>query len=375
MRVGRTLSLATIAVLASFFGCDPGTTSRGVAPAPPARAPASPQQPTALPEAFTHVLLVSVDGLRPECLEPPLLAGFPHLSKLLRSPHTLDARTDPDYTITLPNHLAMLTGRPVLGAGGHGWIKNSDPPAERDGGTLHAMKGSYVPSVFDVAHDHGVSTTLAVTKTKFVLLSQSYSDTTGAPDTVGADNGRQKIDRCFYTRNSEDLAAVVADQLRREKSASFTFVHFGAPDFTGHAKGWILDPGSDYLAAVAEVDRALGTLVEAIESSPNLRGRTAIVLTADHGGGVPEKTHTDKTAPVNFRVPLLVWLGCDCPADLRELNPDRAWPARDAQIEATARPQPIRNGDAGNLCLGLLGLPPIPGSTYGGDDAVLFRPK
>lgn len=362
MRVGPTLALA---ILAAAIGCGRG--------APPRPAPSQDAQTDAAPEAFTHVLLVSVDGLRPECLEPPLLADFPQFSRLLRGPHTLDARTDPDYTITLPNHLSMLTGRPVLGADGHGWIGNTDPPAERDGGTLHAMKRSYVASVFDVAHDHGLTTTLAATKTKFALLSQSYGDKSGAPDAVGKDNGRQKIDRCFYTRDSEDLAAVVADQLRRERSASFTFVHFGAPDFTGHAKGWVIEQESDYLAAVREVDRALGTLLDAIESSPNLRGRTAIVLTADHGGGVPDKTHTDKTAPVNFRVPLLVWLGNGGPMELKTLNGNRAWPARDTQVDGAARPQPIRNGDAGNLALGLLGLPPIPGSTYGADAPVRFR--
>ena len=371
MRVAATLAFA---LLATTLGCGSNDASHGVARAPDAVA-STPAAASTPPEAFTHVLLVSVDGLRPECLEPPHLAGLPNFSRLLRGPHTLDARTDPDYTVTLPNHLTMLTGRPVLGPGGHGWIRNSDPPAERDAGTLHAMKGSYVPSVFDVAHDHGVSTTLAVTKTKFVLLSQSYSDTSGAPDTVGKDDGKQKIDRSFYTRESEDLAGIVADQLKREKSASLTFVHFGTPDFTGHAKGWNLDAGSDYLEAVHEVDRALGTLLDAIESAPNLRGRTAIVLTADHGGGVPEKTHTDNTAPANFRVPFLVWLGCDCPADLRVLNPDRAWLAPDAQVGAAARPQPVRNGDAANLCLSLLGLPPIAGSTYGVDRPVRFRPE
>ncbi|MEY3142420.1 MAG: hypothetical protein RLY21_913 [Planctomycetota bacterium] len=368
MRVGATLVLA---ILAATLGCDRTAPLQAKSAAPRATGPV---EATELPEAFTHVLLISVDGLRPECLEPPLLAGFPNFARMLHGPHTLDARTDPDYTITLPNHLSMLTGRPVLGPAGHGWIGNSDPPAERQGGTLHAMKGSYVPSAFDVAHDHGVSTTLAVSKTKFVLLSQSYSDASGAPDAVGRDNGKQKIDRCLSTRDSEELAAMVADQLRREKSASFTFVHFGAPDFNGHAKGWILEPGSEYLGAVHAVDRALGTLLDAIESSPNLRGRTAIVLTADHGGGVPEKTHTDKTAPVNFRIPFLVWFGCHCPADLRVLNEDRAWPAPDAQLDAAARPQPLRNGDAGNLCLGLLGLPPIPGSTYGADRPLRFRP-
>ena len=49
----------------------------------------------------------------------------------------------------------MVTGRILAGRDGHGWKLNDDPPAARDGGTLHAVKGSYVASMFDVAHEIG----------------------------------------------------------------------------------------------------------------------------------------------------------------------------------------------------------------------------
>ncbi|MFM7808444.1 MAG: hypothetical protein ACKPEA_11045, partial [Planctomycetota bacterium] len=90
----------------------------------------------------------------------------------------------------------------------------------------------------------------------------------------------------------------------------------------------------------------------------------AIVLTADHGGGVPFLSHTDNTAPVNFTIPFLVWLGGDGePRDLYELNAAvRRKPAASERFAADA-PPPIRNADAGNLALSLLGLPAIPGST------------
>ena len=363
MRLGH---LVVPAIALALAACERG------APTPPraaeTTASAEAATPPRVPEVFDHVLLISVDGLRPDCLETPLIAQFPNFARILSGPHTLEARTDPDYTVTLPNHLSMLTGRPVLGPSGHGWIANTDPPAEAQGGTLHAQKRSYVQSVFDVAHDHGVDTTIAVTKTKFVLLTQSYSDASGAPDTVGRDDGRQKIDRALYTTRASDLGGIVADTLRRSPAPSFAFVHIGAPDFAGHATGWDLGAGSAYLKAVKDADGALGTILDAIESSPGLRGNTAIVLTADHGGGVPFKSHTDKAAPINFRIPFAVWLGGGAVADLRALNPARAWPDRDTQLDTAVKPQPIRNGDAGNLCLRLLGLPPIDGSLYGAAD-------
>jgi hypothetical protein len=71
-------------------------------------------------------------------------------------------------------------------------------------------------------------------------------------------------------------------------------------------------------------------------------------------------------SPLNFRIPLIVWEGGDGePSDLYAAFPDRARPARDTRIARDENPQPIRNADAGNLALELLGLPPIPGSMRG----------
>ena len=68
---------------------------------------------------------------------------------------------------------------------------------------------------------------------------------------------------------------------------------------------------------------------------------------------------------VNYIIPFLVWTGDGGERrDLYALNPvTRKDPSLSQPREAPSLPPPIRNGDAGNLCLGLLGLPPIPGST------------
>lgn len=318
---------------------------------------------------FRHVLIISVDGLRPDALEPPLLASLPSFARLLRGPHTLDARTDADITVTLPNHTGMLTGRPFDGPNGHGWKLNDDPPGRAQGGTLHAVKGAYVSSVFDVAHDAGLSTSITAGKTKFWLFEQSYGPSHGAPDTTLPDHGRAKIDFFTYARETDGVARVAADRLRDAASrriGTLDFVHFAAPDAAGHAHDWILAPDSRYFTALIEVDAALGVILDAIDAVPELAARTAIVLTTDHGGGVPAKTHTDALSPLNFRIPLLIWEGGDGePRDLYDFHPDRARPARETRVARDANPQPLRNADAGNLALELLGLPLIPGSTRG----------
>ena len=87
-------------------------------------------------------------------------------------------------------------------------------------------------------------------------------------------------------------------------------------------------------------------------------------LTADHGGdGV---SHSDQTKIANFQIPFFAW-GPGVPAgrDLYAMNDTRRNPG-------TARttyegPQPIRNGDLGNLATDVLGLPEIPGSQFDAD--------
>jgi hypothetical protein len=90
----------------------------------------------------------------------------------------------------------------------------------------------------------------------------------------------------------------------------------------------------------------------------------AIVLTADHGGGVPRISHVDAEAPINFTIPFLVWLGRDGESlDLYQLNRDtRRQPAPSERFAADG-PPPIRNAELGNVALSILGLPGIPGST------------
>lgn len=327
---------------------------------------------------FDHVVLLSVDGLHAGALRPPLIDGLPAFARLLRGPHTLDARTDPNATITLPSHVSMVTALPVSV---HRWERNDDPPARRHGGTIHAQAGRYVPGIFDVAHDRGVSTALFTGKTKFWLFEQSYGAHSdgGAKDPVPPDDGRAKIDLVVHAARGGELIAQLSARLRRagaERRRTLDFVHLAEPDVAGHSHEWLIEPGSKYMDAVASVDRSIGDLLAAIDGDDSLRGRVAIVLTTDHGGGRPEKTHTDLTAPCNFVIPFAVWLGTDrAPLDLYAINAgSRTRPKHDELPGDAANPPPIRNGDSGNLALQLLGLPAIPGSALNARQDLLLMP-
>src|SRR3954462_7812989 len=77
------------------------------------------------------VIHVSIDGLRPDPITALGPAQAPNFYKLRREGSFTDnARSDVDFTNTSPNQWGMMTGRPVLGAAGHGWVLNADelPP-------------------------------------------------------------------------------------------------------------------------------------------------------------------------------------------------------------------------------------------------------
>jgi predicted AlkP superfamily pyrophosphatase or phosphodiesterase len=323
------------------------------------------------PLPLENAVLVSVDGLRSDALLALQPEALPAFTRLLGGAATLNARCDPDYSITLPNHTSMLTGRPVLGPDGHAWVENDEAPEDA---TLHKNKGSYLASLFDVAHDRGWHTALLAGKPKFALYDHSYDAQDGAPDTVAPDDGRDKLDVYFFSLKTEEIGDGVVKELGDGSKKSVVFVHFAITDLTAHVAGWDLTPNSKYLQAVARVDHELAKILAAIDAQPKLRGHTAIVLTADHGGGAPYKSHDQNKMWVDYIIPFVVWTGDGAKAGLYELN---AQTRRDPSlanppIAAPGLP-PVRNGEAGNVVLQLLGLPAIPGSVLDGKQDLVVR--
>jgi hypothetical protein len=309
--------------------------------------------------AADFVVHVSVDGLRPDYLQTIINAGnAPNFKRFQEEgAWTNNARTDFTHTNTLPNHTTMLTGRPVSLPTGfpaqtqHGYTVNVDPPVTE---TLHNFTTPdwYKASTFDVVHDAGYTTALYASKNKFVLYEQSYNAANGAPHA----NGSDKIDM-FYGPES---TASMQNQMLSDLAANhfkYTFLHYADTDDAGHSAGW---GSATYTNAVITIDGYLGQLFNLVETNSTLAGRTAIVLSADHGGN--GTAHSNATLATSYTIPFYAWGAGVGQGDLYSFNSDTRTSPGTSRPDYLASVQPIRNGDGGNLALDLLGLGPIPGS-------------
>jgi hypothetical protein len=323
---------------------------------------------SASPGTIDYVVHISVDGLSALYLQQALTSSpavYPNFDRLIReAAFSMNCRCDYHQSDTLPNHTCMVTARPVLQPEGmsrltqHGFYQNSMVP----GWTLHNQGNlnlGYVPGVFDVVHDHGLSTALYSSKSKFTIFTDSYNLTNGAPDLIGEDNGRNKIDTSMIidTWYAAPLVSSLLNQLTNNPPR-YTFLHMSELDYSGHTYAW---GSSNWFADLAVVDANVGKILDTINGSVTLSNQTAVILVADHGGE-PNFTHVYPERPFNYTIPLFVWApGIVGGTDLYTLFANRYDPGTN-RVNYSAPFQPLRNGDSGNLALDLLELPPVPGS-------------
>jgi hypothetical protein len=326
--------------------------------------------PSGAAPAVNHVVQISVDALAAKFLQfyvSNAPAEYPNFGRLMREgAYTFNARCDYESSESVPNHVTILTGRPVRQPAGqantvhHGYDNNFPGAAD----TIHKNGNTnvaYKASVFDVVHDHGGSTAFLSGKSRLTVCARSYNATNGAPDTVGSDQGRNKMDLVFIS-DSASATTLVNALLTNLNTApqTYAFLHLNDADSVGHAQGW---GGAAWSNTVRALDQQLGRILTAVDASAVLSNRTAILLAADHGGGGDNaRNHTNFTHLTNYTIPLFIRApGVPAGVDAYRLFFNRADPGTN-RIDYDAAAQPLRHGDLSNLALELLGLPPIPGS-------------
>ena len=223
-----------------------------------------------------HVVLISIDGLRPDAWEQadtPVLDG-------LRTRGAFSPRAQAVLpSVTLVNHASMLSG---MGPEKHGITWNDKIPE------LGKVNG---PTVFSLAHEAGLSTAMVVGKPKLEHLVLPGS-----------------VDTYDYAGFTDGQVVRQALALVRTGLPDLLFIHLPDVDSAGHAAGWM---SMGQLVAVAHTDNLIGEIVAALEAG-GYQDRTLLIITADHGGS--GRRH-GSNAPEDTTVPWLA-VGPGTPAGL-----------------------------------------------------------
>lgn len=221
-----------------------------------------------------HVVIVSIDGLRPDAIAR---ARAPTLQRLAREGRaTIDALTILP-SLTLPSHSSMLTGvQPDV----HGVTWN-DEEVDRYG-----YIG--VPTIFGIAKDAGLVSAAFYSKAKLRHLM--------VPGTLAAENGPSRV----AARGGEQTLRALRGYLRRGGRPNILFVHLADVDYAGHAEGWM---SWGYTRAVRHVDAMVAGLIAASDAAFG-RGGYTVILTADHGGD--GRTHGTATVS-DQTIPWVAW--------------------------------------------------------------------
>src|SRR6185503_14314538 len=98
-----------------------------------------------------------------------------------------------------------------------------------------------------------------------------------------------------------ESTASMQSQLLSDVAANhfkYTFIHYADTDDAGHGSGW---GSAAYNTAIATIDGYLGQVFNLVQNDATLAGRSAIVLSSDHGGnGFGHSTATDQ---LNYTIP------------------------------------------------------------------------
>jgi predicted AlkP superfamily pyrophosphatase or phosphodiesterase len=227
--------------------------------------------------SIQNVVIVSIDGLRPDALAQ---ADTPVIDGLIMAGAYSPAAQSVLPSVTLINHASMLGG---MSPAKHGIDWNDHRPE------LGQIKG---PTVFSVAQEAGLSTAIVVGKTKLEHLV--------LPDSV---------DTYIYAGFLDGQIIEQAMLVIEAGLPSLLFIHLPDVDSAGHATGW-MSPGQ--LRVVSHTDGLIGELMVALAEEQVLTN-TLLIITADHGG--VDKAHGGDT-PEEMTIPWLA-VGPGVPAGLR----------------------------------------------------------
>lgn len=196
-----------------------------------------------------HVLIISLDGARPDALRAA--GAGPALEE---ASYTMTAQTTRP-PVTLPSHMPMVSG---VGPEKHG-IRENDWQL--------GMPYPAVPTIFTVAKQAGLRTAL--------FTQKSYVRAIANPQVMD----RVELVPWRPATLAADLAAAAGAYIRSARP-HVVLAHISDPDAFGHAEGWM---SFAYLQALRRSVAGVATLRQALRDA-GIDAQTLVIITADHGG-------------------------------------------------------------------------------------------
>ncbi len=279
----------------------PTPTPTVVATQPPPPMVSVPQPTdTPAPPQIQHVIIISIDGLRPDAL---FAAEAPYLDSLItQGAYSPQAQTV-SLSITLPGHASMLSG---MLPEKHGIVW---------GMPYIGWPGMNGPTLFSVVHDAGLSTAMVFGKEKMNYLVLPNS-----------------VDTLFGLDMHDPEIKDYALEIIRAGLPHVLFLHFPDTDRVGHASGWM---SPNQLQAIAFVDNLIGEILAALEAG-GYRNSTLLIVSADHGGH--GFSHGDDS-PEDRTIPWLA-VGPNVPAGVTLTQPINTYDTAATALYALKLPIP-----------------------------------
>ena len=252
-----------------------------------------------------HVLLVLVDGMRPDGLQH---AETPAMDRLAAAGASTFAARTLMPSVSLPCITSLFLGVPPER---HGITTNLWTPPARP-----------VPGLIETIQQARGAAASFYNWEELRDLSRPGS-----------------LEAAFFLREcfapeSDTLLTDLAISWLHKNPVTFTFVYLGYADIAGHDHGWM---SPQYIEAIANADRCIDRLVELMPDD------SLIVVTADHGGHL--QTHGTEL-PEDLLIPLIlrgegIPAGAPIPGEVSildiapticgwlSIDPPREWVGRD----------------------------------------------
>lgn len=206
-----------------------------------------------------HVLVVGIDGTRPDCLTA---AKTPNLDRLI-SEGAVSYDGFAGGEATGPKNQITVSGP--------GWA-------------------SVLTGVWDnkhkIADNKFAENDLATYPHFFVRLAEKVPSASLASIVDWAPIHEHILDGATFshTAKTDQECADEANRLLRASDPDVLFLYFGDVDHTGHASGFS-PTNPEYVGAIEKVDAQLGTVLETIEQRPKFAEENwLVIVTTDHGG-------------------------------------------------------------------------------------------